>query len=151
MQQLKETEKTDLRIFRFLCSLARHTYLSAMYKYEDAEQPTHCLECGEPIYGRTDKKFCDGNCRNRWHSRLRTDQNTHFKLTLGILTRNYSILENLFDMNAGSCPADVLERLGFRPEYVTHSPQKKGKHLEYRCFDFVYNMSPNKLFNLRRL
>lgn len=122
-----------------------------MYKVFEEEQAPHCLECGEPIYGRTDKKFCDKDCRNRWHSRLRSDQNAHLRTTLGILTRNYSILESIFDMNAAACPADVLERLGFRSEYVTHNPIKKGKHLEYRCFDFVYNLSPKKLFNLRRI
>ena len=122
-----------------------------MYDHSQEEQPTHCLECGEPIFGRSDKKFCDGSCRNRYHSRLRSDQDVHLKRTMGILTRNYSILESIYDMKAGACPSDVLERLGFMPEYVTHRTIKKGKHLEYRCFDFVYNLSPNKLFNLRRL
>ena len=150
-QRTKESEKSDLRFFIFHCRFTGHDYIPAMYIHDEAEQAPHCLECGEPIYGRTDKKFCDCNCRNRWHSRLRADKDTHLRNTLGILTRNYSILENIFEMNAGTCPADVLERLGFRPEYMTHSPIKKGKHLEYRCFDFVYNMSPNKLFNLRRV
>ena len=44
-----------------------------------------------------------------------------------------------------------LLNMGFCPDCVTHCVRKKGKHLESRCFDFIYNMSSNKLFNLRRL
>lgn len=150
-QRPKESEKSDLRFFRFHWIHKWVRYLPAMYRYAEEEQAAHCLECGEPIYGRADKKFCDCNCRNRWHSRLRSDQNPRLKTTLSILTRNYGILESIYDMHTASCPAEVLERMGFRQEYVTHSPIKKGKHLEYRCFDFVYNLSQTKLFNLRRV
>ena len=71
--------------------------------------------------------------------------------TLKILTRNYSILEALFRLKGASCPVSTLTQMGFQPDFVTHQVQKKGKHLEYRCFDFIYNMSDSKLFNLRRL
>ena len=28
-----------------------------------------CMECGKPLSGRTDKKFCCGKCRNRFNNR----------------------------------------------------------------------------------
>lgn len=31
------------------------------------EQPRLCLECGRPVYGRSDRKFCSTDCRVRNH------------------------------------------------------------------------------------
>ncbi len=31
------------------------------------EQKRKCLYCGEPIYGRMDKKFCCDSCRNSYN------------------------------------------------------------------------------------
>ncbi|MFT7376985.1 MAG: hypothetical protein ACI88Z_000811, partial [Sphingobacteriales bacterium] len=52
-----------------------------------------CQDCGAPISGRADKKFCGHHCRNHYH-------NDKYKITSGvvrkinrILTRNRSILE----------------------------------------------------------
>lgn len=111
----------------------------------------HCLECGSPVYGRPDKKFCCDSCRNKYHGHLRYRPVKTHNATLKILTRNYSILEALFRLKGASCPVSTLTQMGFQPDFVTHQVQKKGKHLEYRCFDFIYNMSDSKLFNLRRL
>jgi hypothetical protein len=71
--------------------------------------------------------------------------------TLDCLNRNYGILEHLYRLHSTGCSITELSEMGFRPDYVTHKVEKKGKHLEYRCFDFTYNLSDSKLFNLRRL
>ena len=122
-----------------------------MYKLQIDEEDRHCLECGEPIYGRSDKKFCTISCKNRYHGQMRRWHNQLYANTMECLNNNYDILENLYRLHRTSCPITDLCDMGFRPEHVTHKVEKKGKHLEYRCFDFVYNMSGNKLFNLRRL
>lgn len=121
-----------------------------MYKIT-TEDDRHCLECGEPIYGRTDKVFCNRACKSRYHGQQRSLHNMAYSKTMASLQRNYGILEHLHKLKARNCPLDELTEMGFLPECVTHRVEKKGKHLEYRCFDFVYNMSENKLFNLRRL
>jgi len=33
----------------------------------------YCLECGEPLIGRSDKKFCDDQCRNAYNNKLNRD------------------------------------------------------------------------------
>ena len=121
-----------------------------MYDFNDDEQ-RHCLECGEPLYGRTDKKFCDRSCKNRWHGHIRLGQRNSYNRTIAGLTRNYALLERLYKLKKLSCPMGDLLDMGFTPELTTHTVQKKGKHLEYRCFDFVYNLSEGKMFNLRRI
>ena len=122
-----------------------------MYKLKQEYEGRHCLECGEPIYGRTDKKFCTRTCKSRWHGQLRSLHNSVYTNTIDCLRRNYGILEHMFKLSVRTCPINELKEMGFRTDCVTHNVQKKGKHLEYRCFDFIYNLSENKLFNLRRL
>lgn len=123
----------------------------AMYKLLNEEEDRHCLECGEPLYGRPDKKFCDKSCRSKYHGTIRRRHNMLYTSTLNGLNRNYAILEQLYRLDSTGCTMAELRAMGFVPEYVTQTVEKKGKHLEYRCFDFVYNLSASKLFNLRRL
>lgn len=122
-----------------------------MYKTIEEDVGTYCLECGEPIYGRSDKKFCGVACKNRWHRGSDTRLRNIMSPTLAALTSNYGILENLFLLDIHSCPLTRLEEMGFRQEYVTQKVEKNKKHLEYRCFDFIYCLSQSKLFNLRRI
>ena len=122
-----------------------------MYKLINDNEDRHCLECGEPLYGRTDKKFCNISCRSKYHGQLRRWHNALYTNTLDSLNRNYEILEHMYRLHSTFCPIRELLEMGFLPDFVTHRAEKKGKHLEYRCFDFIYNLSDNKLFNLRRL
>ncbi|MBR4809584.1 MAG: hypothetical protein IK031_04820 [Bacteroidales bacterium] len=123
-----------------------------MYKHANPEDHgNHCLECGEPVYGRIDKKFCNNMCRNNWHARIRSEGRQKKRGTIRVLSLNYGILENLLRINKTSCPMDSLREMGFRPDYVTHAAEKKGRHSEYRCFDLAYYMSAGKIFNLHRV
>ncbi|HRZ33187.1 MAG TPA: DUF2116 family Zn-ribbon domain-containing protein, partial [Flavobacterium sp.] len=33
----------------------------------------NCLECGEKIIGREDKKFCSDGCRNSYNNKINKD------------------------------------------------------------------------------
>ena len=44
---------------------------------EETEDVPHCLECGDVLYGRSDKKFCDATCRNAWHAHIRSGKRTY--------------------------------------------------------------------------
>ena len=83
-----------------------------MYDTTEAESG-HCLECGGPVYGRTDKKFCCDSCRNRYHGHLRYQPVKAHNATLKILTHNYSVLEALFRLKGASCPVSTLLQMGF--------------------------------------
>ena len=122
-----------------------------MYKISSDGEDRHCLECGEPLYGRPDKKFCSTSCKSKYHGEMRRWHNMLYATTLENLNRNYAILEHMYTLHSTGCQLKELSEMGFMPDFVTHKVEKKGKHLEYRCFDFIYNMSASKLFNLRRL
>ena len=125
-----------------------------MYKPQDPDayaDVVHCLECGEPLYGRSDKKFCNSLCRNAWHGHIRSASRLSRHSTLAGISGNYAILENLLKINKTSCPMDSLISMGFHPELVTHAGEKRGRHTEYRCFDIAYFISAAKIFNLHRI
>ena len=148
---MKESAKCGLRNFRFLGHDIFPSDICPMYKLLKEDEDRHCLECGEPLYGRTDKRFCNTSCRSKYHGQIRRWHNTLYSNTLEALEQNHAILEHMSRLHLTGCSLSELSEMGFKPDFVTHRVEKKGKHLEYRCFDFIYNMSDNKLFNLRRL
>ena len=62
-----------------------------------------CLECGDKIkYGRTDKKFCSDDCRNRHHNEKQKESRAYRRKVLAILAKNYDLLDALIKMGVDS-------------------------------------------------
>ena len=122
-----------------------------MYKPITDDDSPHCLECGDIIWGRADKKFCNADCRNAWHSHQRSLARQQRSFTINVLNRHYAILTSLLQLKKSSCPVGSLKAMGFKPELVTHKGEKVGRHIEYRCFDIAYSLTHGKLFNLHRV
>ena len=38
-----------------------------------------CLECGEKIVGREDKKFCSDSCRNAYNNKINKDSTNYMR------------------------------------------------------------------------
>ena len=51
-----------------------------------------CLDCGEAVKGRTDKKFCDDSCRNNYNNRLKSENGIVFNRINSILKKNRTLL-----------------------------------------------------------
>ena len=106
------------------------------------EKPT-CLECGEPIVGRADKKFCDDSCRSNYHNKTREDsvdliRNVNYKLR-----KNRKILEELNPKGKSKTTAKALLKRGFDFSYVTsYYTTKAGK-----TYYFVYEQGYLELDN----
>ena len=58
-----------------------------------------CLECGEKIVGRTDKRFCSDACRNLYHYHANNSSINYVRNVVNTLKRNRRILSEL---NTGS-------------------------------------------------
>ncbi|MBN2521295.1 MAG: hypothetical protein JXB17_12355, partial [Bacteroidales bacterium] len=54
-----------------------------------------CTECGEPIHGRSDKKFCCDQCRNIFNNRLNSNLNNYMRNINNVLRKNRRILAEL--------------------------------------------------------
>lgn len=110
-----------------------------------------CLECGDEIvYGRKDRKFCSDGCKNTYHNRRYHYSRSLRLRILGILDRNYSVLEKLLRLKISSISIGDLAQLGYNKEFVT-SYHKVGGHDEYRCFDIKYCCSSSKIFRIERV
>jgi len=122
-----------------------------MKGYEEIEKPVHCLECGQEIeYYRKGKIFCDDLCRSRYHNRSKNWRRHYHSKVIGILERNCSILESLLEKNISSVELGDLTLWGYNIEYAT-SVRRCKNHLEYRCFEFKFYRSENKIYGLEKV
>ena len=110
-----------------------------------------CLECGDEIvYGRRGKKFCSDSCKNNYHNRMHHYSRSVRLRILGILDRNYSVLDKLVKLKITTVSLGDLAQMGYNKEFVT-SYHKVGGHDEYRCFDIKYCCSSTRIFHLERV
>ena len=99
----------------------------------------YCLECGDKIIGRADKKFCNDACRNAYNNSLNKDTNNTMRIIQRILRNNYRVLSSLnFTDGKAKSTKEKLSSSGFDFEYFTHFKKYKNG-AEYRfVFDIGY-------------
>lgn len=94
-----------------------------------------CPQCGKPLHGRSDKKFCDSTCKNAFNFAQRRDTRNEVKEIDGYLHRNREILATLMgESKKEMFDRAVLTRAKFRWEYMTSiykNKQGKWYHLVY--------------------
>jgi len=78
-----------------------------------------CIECGYRIVGRTDKKFCNGTCRNAYHNEKNREELNSVRKTNRILGRNRKILMELKSEGIQRVHRKVLQALGFSFKHFT--------------------------------
>ncbi|UOE37057.1 DUF2116 family Zn-ribbon domain-containing protein [Chryseobacterium oryzae] len=94
-----------------------------------------CLECGEKILGRSDKKFCDDNCRNAFNNKQNKDSTNLMRNVNNKLRRNYRILSEINKEGKTKFPKSKLDGLGFDFNYFTNIKIYKNGS-EYK---FIYD------------
>lgn len=97
-----------------------------------------CLECGEKIIGRKDKKFCGDYCRNSYNNRLNEDSTNYMRRINNILRKNRRILDRLNPNGKSTVDAISLAEEGFNFHYYTniYTTQKGGQYIF--CYDRGY-------------
>lgn len=55
----------------------------------------NCLECGEPLNGRIDKKFCSDYCRNAHNNKINKESKNLIRNVNNRLRKNHHLLSNL--------------------------------------------------------
>lgn len=96
-----------------------------------------CLECGEKIIGRSDKKFCNDSCRNTYNNHQNKNSSNLMRNVNNRLRKNYRILgENRFTDGKAKTTKTKLSAEGFDFEYFTNFKVYKNG-AEYR---FVYDI-----------
>jgi len=104
-----------------------------------------CVICNSQLIGRSDKRFCDITCKNKYHSEVRRSMKTIQSETIKILTKNFVILSGVMGESKNAAIIDklALERLGFRFNYVTDVENKSGI-IHVGLFHFTYKFIHNK-------
>ena len=110
-----------------------------------------CLQCGTPLYGRKDKRFCSQDCKDRWHYVLSADSRRYRRRVLMNLELNYTILEDLLESGITTIDRIDVEVQGFTPGIMTGYTRKRGTQDEVRCFDISYNITEVRLSHIKRI
>lgn len=97
-----------------------------------------CMECGEKLLGRIDKKFCSDYCRNSFHNKQNSDQNARVRQISHILRKNRRILETLNKRGKTIVKKKKLIEKGYDFYYHTHSYTTSKKVTYVFCFDQGY-------------
>ncbi|HEX8278856.1 MAG TPA: hypothetical protein VF540_09180 [Segetibacter sp.] len=99
-----------------------------------------CIECGKPLKGRTDKKFCGDLCRNGYNNKLNSDSNGYVRNINNVLRRNRRILEETLPAaeEMARITKQKLTEKGFRFKYSTHTYINKKGNVYYFCYEYGY-------------
>jgi len=98
-----------------------------------------CLECGKPLHGRSDKKFCNTACKNAHNAKQRRATKDAVAETDAFLHRNREILVML----AGKAHKIMLDRptltrAGFRWEFMTGIYFNKEGKMYRLVYDYAW-------------
>lgn len=97
-----------------------------------------CLECGEKLVGRADKKFCSDQCRNTYNNRLNSDSNNYVRNINNILRKNRRILAELNPAGKTKIHKSKLESKGFQFDYFTNIYKTRTGNIYYFCYEHGY-------------
>ncbi len=107
-----------------------------------------CLDCASPLRGRTDKKFCDDQCRSNYNNRLKAGASPALRQVNAILRKNHAILTRLCSKSKIRLKKDDLLRNGFDLTYHTHLYNTRNGNTYYFCYDYGYLRLDSEVFLL---
>lgn len=94
-----------------------------------------CLNCGDAVKGRSDKKFCCNDCRTAYNNKLNRDANLFMNNINRILRKNRRILEGFNPKGKSKVTREKLLTAGFNFGYFTNEYVTKSGNV-YR---FIYD------------
>ena len=97
-----------------------------------------CLECGEKVIGRIDKKFCNDYCRNSYNNNLNKDSRNLLRNVNNRLRKNYRILQELNPKDKTKTTRSKLLEKGFDFEYFTNIYTTRTGTIYYFVYDQGY-------------
>jgi predicted nucleic acid-binding Zn ribbon protein len=107
-----------------------------------------CLECGEKIVGREDKKFCSDGCRNAYNNKINKDSTNFMRNINNKLRKNYRILSELNTEGKSKTTRAKLLSKGFDFEFFTNILQTKTGNTYYFVYDQGYRLLEDDYYML---
>lgn len=118
--------------------------------HAEAKEKRLCKECGEPIFGRSDKRFCSDACRNLYHYRTNNAPINYVRNVVNALKRNRRILGELNPHGKTKVHRDKLVERGYNFMYHTNTYRTKVGNVYVFCFEHGYLDLGNNWFALVR-
>lgn len=97
-----------------------------------------CLDCGEPIKGRSDKKFCSDSCRNNYNNKEKSDSTNYMRNVNNILRKNRKVLYELIPNNKSKVHKSKVAAKGYNFNYHTNTYTTKKGVTYYFCYDYGF-------------
>jgi len=97
-----------------------------------------CLNCGEKVIGRSDKKFCSDQCRSTYYNQQNQETNSFIRSVINILKKNRRILAELNPKGKAKVKMTDLLLRGFDFKYYTNVYKTKTGNVYFFCFDQGY-------------
>lgn len=107
-----------------------------------------CLDCGAPLKGRADQKFCNDLCRNSWNNKKLGASTNLMRNINRELKKNHSILEEQNPGEKSTVLKSVLDKKGFNFKYHTNIYTTKTGRVYYFCYDQGYSEVESNKFIL---
>ncbi len=107
-----------------------------------------CLECNEPIQGRSDKKFCSDYCRNTYNNKVNKDSRNLIRNINNRLRKNYKILSELNPTGKTTVSKMKLLDKNFDFQHFTSTYTTKKGTIYYFCYDQGYLEIENNYYVL---
>ena len=98
-----------------------------------------CRECGKPLLGRLDKKYCDDQCRSNFNNRNKRLHEKMIVNTNSQLRKNRTILKTLCPTGKATVRRSVLRDMGFDFQLFTGIFPTKGSTY---YFSYEYAFTP---------
>jgi hypothetical protein len=107
-----------------------------------------CLECGDKIVGREDKKFCSDGCRNAYNNKINKDSTNFMRNVNNKLRKNYRILSALNVDGKGKATKSKLLSKGFDFEFFTNILETKTGNTYFFVYDQGYRVLEDDYYML---
>jgi hypothetical protein len=92
------------------------------------------MDCGTPLAGRVDKKFCNDLCRTNYHNKEKREDSQLMRNINAILKKNRNILKSLNPVGKAKVKKQELVSQGFNFKYFTNVYKTKNSRVYY----FIY-------------
>jgi predicted nucleic acid-binding Zn ribbon protein len=113
-----------------------------------AMEKKECLECGEFLKGRIDKKFCSDYCRNAFNNRVNKESKNLVRNINNRLRKNYKILSVLNITGKTKVTRTQLYDKGFDFQFFTSIYKTKKGNTYLYIYDEGYLTLENETFLL---
>jgi predicted nucleic acid-binding Zn ribbon protein len=107
-----------------------------------------CLECGEKIVGREDKKFCSDGCRNAYNNKINKDSTNYMRNINNKLRKNYRILSDLNAEGKSKTTKTKLLSKGFDFDFFTNILNTGTGNTYFFVYDQGYRYLDNDFYML---